>query len=61
MKNSKSGYSISIKGFLPGLTYMPAETPLHRLHPLIKLELLICYGLLVFALPHYLPGLLLLF
>jgi energy-coupling factor transporter transmembrane protein EcfT len=57
MKNSKSGYSISIKGFLPGLTYMPAETPLHRLHPLIKLELLICYGLLVFALPHYLPGL----
>lgn len=36
---------------------MPAETPFHRMHPLIKLELLICYSILVFALPHYLSGL----
>ena len=56
-RNGRPGYSINLKGFLPGLTYMPGETTLHRLHPLIKLELLICYGLLVFALPHYIPGL----
>lgn len=57
MKNSKPRYSINIRGFLPGLIYMPAETPFHCLHPLIKLELLICYSILVFALPHYLSGL----
>lgn len=56
-RNGRPSYSINLKGFLPGLTYMPGETTLHRLHPLIKLELLICYGLLVFALPHYIPGL----
>ena len=59
-KNGRPSYSINLKGFLPGLTYMPGETTLHRLHPLIKLELLICYGLMVFALPHYIPGLCLL-
>ncbi|HPU00617.1 MAG TPA: energy-coupling factor transporter transmembrane component T [Bacillota bacterium] len=32
---------------------------MHRLHPLLKLELLICFSLLVFSLPHYLSGMLL--
>ena len=32
---------------------------MHRLHPLLKLELLICFSLLVFGLPHYLSGMLL--
>lgn len=27
---------------------------MHRLHPLLKLELLLCFSLLVFTLPHYL-------
>ncbi len=43
--------------FLPGLTYEPADTPVHRLHPLIKLEMLLCFSLLVFTLSHYLCGL----
>lgn len=56
-KNKQPGYSFSLSGFLPGLSYMPAETPFHRMHPLIKLELLICYSILVFSLPHYLSAL----
>ena len=43
--------------FSPGLSYMPAETPFHRMHPLIKLELLICYSIQVFSPPHYLSAL----
>lgn len=30
---------------------------MHRLHPLLKLELLLCFSLLVFTLSHYLCGL----
>ncbi|NLA12217.1 MAG: energy-coupling factor transporter transmembrane protein EcfT [Firmicutes bacterium] len=49
----------SFRSFLPGLTYEPANTALHRMHPLLKLELLLCFSVLVFTLSHYLCGLLL--
>lgn len=49
--------ALSLRSFLPGLSYTPADTPLHRLHPLLKLEVLLCFSLLVFTLSHYLCGL----
>lgn len=48
---------LGFRSFLPGLTYEPADTPMHRLHPLLKLEMLLCFSLLVFTLSHYLCGL----
>lgn len=38
-----------VKGFFPGLTYVEKESPLHRLHPLVKLVWLICFSLTVFT------------
>lgn len=58
-KKYPGGFSAGtgFRSFLPGLTYEPANTVLHRLHPLLKLEMLLCFSLLVFTLSHYLCGL----
>jgi energy-coupling factor transport system permease protein len=46
----------SMKGFFPGLSYVPGGSFLHRMHPLAKVVLLLCFSLAVFALPSPLPG-----
>lgn len=38
-----------IKGLFPGLTYVESDSLLHRTHPLVKLAMLICFSLTVFA------------
>jgi len=41
--------STGLKGLFPGLTYVEGVSLLHRLHPLVKLVLLICFTLAVFT------------
>ncbi|MGI6469330.1 MAG: energy-coupling factor transporter transmembrane protein EcfT [Syntrophomonadaceae bacterium] len=48
-----------IKGFLPGLSYVENSSWVHRLHPLVKLVMLISFSLTVFAVPTCLGGLVL--
>jgi energy-coupling factor transport system permease protein len=45
-----------LKGLFPGLTYVEGATPLHRMHPLVKLSLLICFSLAVFTAPSLAGG-----
>ena len=39
------------KDIYPGLTYVNSSSRIHSLHPLIKLALLFCFGITVFAVP----------
>lgn len=48
--STPKGYSAARwKGLFPGLTYVEGATAVHRLHPLVKLTLLISFSLAVFA------------
>lgn len=49
-----------LKSLFPGLSYTQGSTPLHKMHPLVKLLVLICFSLAVFALASV-PGAVLLF
>lgn len=51
--------SATIKEFFPGLTYVDNGSRLHRMHPLVKLVLLISFSLTVFAVPSYAGGIIL--
>lgn len=48
-----------IKGFLPGLTYVENSSWVHRLHPLVKLVMLLSFSLTVFGVPTWVGGLVL--
>jgi energy-coupling factor transport system permease protein len=48
-----------IKGFFPGLTYVENSSPLHRIHPLVKLVVLFSFSFTVFAVPSFTGGVLL--
>ncbi len=48
-----------IKGFLPGLTYVENSSWVHRLHPLVKLVMLLSFSLTVFGVPTWVGGLIL--
>jgi len=48
-----------VKGFFPGLTYVDQCSRLHRVHPLVKLVLLLSFSLTVFAVPSCLGGIIL--
>jgi energy-coupling factor transport system permease protein len=63
MVSAKRGFFALGEGsslFYPGLSYVPGTTFVHRLHPLVKLVVLIVFSLTVLSRTHYLPGLLLL-
>ncbi|NLC12002.1 MAG: energy-coupling factor transporter transmembrane protein EcfT [Firmicutes bacterium] len=48
-----------VKGFFPGLTYTGNGSPLHSIHPLVKLVTLFGFSLTVFAVPSYTGGIIL--
>lgn len=50
---------INFKNMIPGLSYCSGDTFLHRLNPIIKLILLICYSILVFMLATVIPSVIL--
>jgi energy-coupling factor transport system permease protein len=49
----------NLKNLFPGLTYVAGYSALHRLHPLVKLVLLVCFTLAVFTVPSIHGGLVL--
>jgi len=51
--------SLIIKGFIPGISYVENSSWLHNLHPLVKLNMLICFSLTVFAVPSCMGGIIL--
>ncbi len=55
----RSFSSAGLKGLFPGLTYVEGVSLLHRLHPLVKLVLLICFTLAVLTVPSLHGGLIL--
>ncbi|MDN5375954.1 MAG: energy-coupling factor transport system permease protein [Thermacetogenium sp.] len=53
-RNTASGRTLSlVKGFFPGLTYVEKRSPVHRIHPLVKLVVLFCFSLTVIATPSW--------
>jgi len=50
----------AVKGAFPGLIYINNDSWLHSLHPLVKLIMLICFSISVFAAPSWLGGTILL-
>lgn len=46
----------SMQRFFPGLSYVPGQSFIHRMHPIAKVALLVCFSLVVFSLPSALPG-----
>ena len=58
-----SGFLAFKKGaslFYPGLSYVSGTTFVHRIHPIVKLMVLVIFNLTVFLVTHYLTGLILL-
>lgn len=51
--------STGLKGLFPGLTYIEGVSSLHRIHPLVKLVLFVCFSLAVFTAPSLSGGLVL--
>ncbi|MGI6452332.1 MAG: energy-coupling factor transporter transmembrane component T family protein [Syntrophomonadaceae bacterium] len=49
-----------IKGYFPGLSYLDNNSRMHRIHPLVKLVMLISFSLTVFAVPSPTGGMVLL-
>ena len=50
--SSKPRFTVK-KSFFPDLTYLDNDSRLHRVHPLVKLVLLISFSLTVFVVPSY--------
>ena len=50
----------AVKDAFPGLIYVNKESKLHSMHPLVKLTMLLCFSLSVFAVPSWLGGVILL-
>lgn len=50
----------AVKGAFPGLIYVNKESKLHSMHPLVKLTMLLCFSISVFAVPSWLGGVILL-
>jgi energy-coupling factor transport system permease protein len=48
--------SSRLQGLFPGLTYVETPTPLHLIHPLVKLALLLSFSLTVFIVPSFVGG-----
>jgi energy-coupling factor transport system permease protein len=42
-----------LRNLFPGLTYVEGSTSLHHMHPLVKLVILLCFSIAVFALPSF--------
>jgi len=55
----RRGTSVSARGFFPGLTFIEGSSPIHLLHPLVKLVALLCFSFTVFALSSCLGGIIL--
>ncbi len=45
-----------VKGAFPGLMYVNNDSRLHAMHPLVKLVMLICFSISVFAVPSWQGG-----
>ncbi len=60
MKGSFLSLNKGAAFFSPGLSYVPGATFAHRIHPLIKLLVLILFNLAVFLITPFLAGLILL-
>jgi energy-coupling factor transport system permease protein len=61
--NTKSGFFSLRKGttlFYPGLSYVPGATFIHRIHPIVKLLVLIIFNIAVFTITNFQAGLFLL-
>lgn len=50
----------AVKSFFPGLVYVDHDSRLHKMHPLVKLIILICFSISVFAVPSWQGGIVLL-